>query len=333
MPVRKLFYTLKPVIPRTTQVFLRRKLVAKQRKKYAHMWPVLDAAKTAPESWPGWPQNKKFAFVLTHDVEWNGGQEKCLDLMRREQRLGFRSSFNFVPERYNVLPVVRDRLLENGFEVGVHGLLHDGKLYSSKEEFERRAVKINQYLREWGAAGFRSPAMHHNLDWLHQLDIEYDASTFDTDPFEPQADGVGTIFPFWVEAEQSQRGYVELPYTLAQDFTLFILMQETGIDIWKNKLDWIARHGGMVLVNTHPDYMAFNGHQLGLETFPIDLYLELLEYVRSEYAGQYWHALPKEVAAFVRSQRGMHDTAVERQTSPKPIFERIASTAHTEEIA
>ena len=30
------------------------------------------------------------------------------------------------------------------------------------------------------------------------LNIAYDASTFDTDPFEPQPDGVNTIFPFWV---------------------------------------------------------------------------------------------------------------------------------------
>ena len=40
--------------------------------------------------------------------------------------------------------------------------------------------------------------MQHNLQWLHALNAEYDSSTFDTDPFEPEPDGVGTIFPFWV---------------------------------------------------------------------------------------------------------------------------------------
>ena len=99
--------------------------------------------------------------------------------------------------------------------------------------------------------------MHHNLEWIHDLDIEY-ASTFDTDPFEPQSDGVGTIFPFWVSGNSNQKGYVELPYTLPQDFTLFILMKEKNIDIWKQKLDWIAENGGMALVNTHPDYMNFD---------------------------------------------------------------------------
>jgi len=46
--------------------------------------------------------------------------------------------------------------------------------------------------------GFRAPAMHDNLEWISELNLEYDLSTFDTDPFEPQSDGVGTIFPFKV---------------------------------------------------------------------------------------------------------------------------------------
>ena len=113
-----------------------------------------------------------------------------------EKELGFRSSFNFVPERYQVSSEIRDRLTSDGFEVGVHGLYHDGKLYKSRKIFRERSAQINQYMEEWKAVGFRSPAMHHNLDWLHDLNIEYDASTFDTDPFEPQSDGVRTIFPF-----------------------------------------------------------------------------------------------------------------------------------------
>ena len=38
--------------------------------------------------------------------------------------------------------------------------------------------------------------MHHNLDWISELEIDYDMSTFDTDPFEPMPQGAGTIFPF-----------------------------------------------------------------------------------------------------------------------------------------
>jgi hypothetical protein len=145
--------------------------------------------------------------------------------------------------------------------------------------------------------------MHHNLDWIGYLNIEYDASTFDTDPFEPQPDGMKTIFPFWVAGSNARRGYVELPYTLPQDFTLFVLMQEKTIDIWKRKLDWIAEIGGMALILTHPDHMSFSGRKLGPEEYPADYYSEFLEYIKLKYEGQYWHALPMEIARFWKKNR------------------------------
>jgi hypothetical protein len=217
--------------------------------------------------------------------------------MQVEEQFGFRSAFYFVPERYAVSPNLRINLVLRGFEVGVHGLNHDGKLYQSEEEFIKRAVRINQYLREWGCSGFRSPAMHHHLDWLGRLNIEYDASTFDTDPFEPQSDGMKTVFPFWVPRKREERGYIELPYTLSQDCTLFILMREKGINVWKEKLDWIAECGGMVHLITHPDYMGFNNRQT-FDTYPVERYAEFLRYITSKYEGQYWHALPRDVAGF-----------------------------------
>ena len=126
--------------------------------------------------------------------------------MELEMELGFRSSFNFIPEgNYRVPPALRDDLTRNGFEVGVHDLRHDGRLFRSVAEFQSRAMRINQYLRDWNAVGFRSGFMLHNLDWLHDLEIEYDMSTFDTDPFEPQPDGRNTIFPFWVPRPPAQR--------------------------------------------------------------------------------------------------------------------------------
>jgi hypothetical protein len=132
------------------------------------------------------------------------------------------------------------------------------------------------------------------------LDIEYDASTFDSDPFEPQPDGVTTIFPFWIEGTNGQRGYIELPYTLPQDFTLFIIMKEQNIDIWKRKLDWVAEKGGMVLLITHPDYMNFSKDRCGIEEYQMAFYKELLNYIKSKYEGQYWHVLPREMARFWR---------------------------------
>jgi len=128
------------------------------------------------------------------------------------------------------------------------------------------------------------------------LNVRYDSSTFDTDPFEPQPDGVDTIFPFWVP--RSGGGYVELPYTLTQDFTLLVLFGEKTTAIWERKLDWIAQNGGMVLINTHPDYMNFGGSGCDPGHFPAGLYEGFLKLLASKYEGRYWHALPKDMAEF-----------------------------------
>jgi glycosyltransferase involved in cell wall biosynthesis len=220
--------------------------------------------------------------------------------MNLELKHGFRSCFNFVPEgEYRTPDALRESLNQAGFEVGVHGLEHDGKLYSSKAKFASKAYRIKQYLQKWNASGFRSPLMQHRLGWLHALGVEYDTSTFDTDPFEPEPDGAGTIFPFWVPGPNGT-GYVDLPYTLVQDFNLFGVLREQNIDIWKRKVDWLVEHGGMVLLNTHPDYMCFDGEQQRDE-FPVALYEDLLRYIRERYEGSYWDALPRDVARYYRN--------------------------------
>ncbi len=299
----KTYYLLKPVIPRSAQLYARRKRIGLKLRSCSGIWPIDPASASPPENWSGWPDGKRFALVLTHDVDSRKSEEKCPDLMDLEKSLGFRSSFNFVIEN-RPKPELLDRLRQDGFEVGVHGLTHDGSLYRSRKTFLRQAAAINRQLKEWGAVGFRSPAMHHNLEWLLDLDIAYDSSTFDTDPFEPQSDGMGTIFPFLVSGDKGRAGYVELPYTLPQDFTLFILMREEDAGVWKRKLDWIADKGGMALLNTHPDYISFDPSEAGSEEYPSRHYADFLEYVRSRHEGNYWHPLPKELAGFWRERSG-----------------------------
>lgn len=261
-----------------------------------------------PEGWNGWPGDKRFALVLTHDVEGISGLKRCRRLMELELELGFRSSFNFIPEGgYPVSSDLRAELTRHGFEVGVHDLQHDGRLYKSRSDFNRKARRINHYLKEWKACGFRSGFMLHNLNWLHELDIQYDMSTFDTDPFEPQPEGRDTIFPFvvtrpvhsHVDVKSHPDSYVELPYTLPQDSTLFLLLREASPDIWIRKVEWIARHGGMALVNVHPDYLRFEDERRSRRTYPVEHYRRFLEHVRDHFEGQFWQPLPRDLANFV----------------------------------
>jgi hypothetical protein len=295
-----IFYFTKPIMPRSLQILLRRAYARLKLRACRHLWPIDHGAGQPPIDWTGWPKEKRFALVLTHDVDTAAGHDRCLQLADLEEEFGFRSCFNFVPKDYPVSPDLRRKLTERGFDVGVHGLVHDSKLFRSRKIFEERARLINQYLKEWGAAGFHSPSTLRNLSWIGELDIEYDGSTFDNDPFEPQPDGVRTIFPFWVAADSTEKGYVELPYTLPQDHCLFVILKARDIAIWKEKLDWIAAKGGMALLNSHPDYMNFENKKYGLEEYDSSMYMAFLQYAKSEYGGQYWHALPREIAQFWR---------------------------------
>jgi len=296
------YYQFKPLIPRRLQVLLRRALAKKKRADHQSVWPIDRNAAHPPDGWRGWPNGKKFAFVLNHDVDTARGHDRCLELKELESRLGFRSTFFFVPEGYRVSPGLRRRLRESGFDVGVHGLLHDGKMFRSRKIFHERAVRINDYIKEWKAVGFSSPSMHRNLAWIGELNIVYDISTFDTDPFEPQPQGAGTIFPFWVPRSSREEGYIELPYTLPQDHCLYIILGEDDNRIWKEKLDWIVENGGMALINSHPDYMNFNGGRGAFEEYPVSHYGDFLRYAKDRYEGRYWNALCSEIAAFWMGQ-------------------------------
>lgn len=298
------YFRIKPFIPRRLRLAVRRGHARGIIKQCDGVWPISESAGKPPQGWSGWKDGKQFAVVLTHDVESGVGLERVKDLAQLEIALGFRSSFNFIPEGTYEDPVeLRSWLEEKNFEVGVHDLNHDGRLYGSRDGFREKAKRINHYLEAWGAVGFRSGFMLRELGWIHDLNVVYDASTFDTDPFEPQPEGSHTIFPFEVKPEEdgAGSGYVELPYTLPQDSTLFLILGEESPEIWKRKLDWIAARGGLALVNIHPDYIDFSGKRTS-SSYPSSFLKEFLEYMVRKYKGKYWNPLAKELAVWYRRE-------------------------------
>jgi glycosyltransferase involved in cell wall biosynthesis len=175
--------------------------------------------------------------------------------------------------------------------------------------------------------------MLRNLEWFQQLDIQYDSSTFDTDPFEPQPDGSRTIFPFWVAGASDasvpqehrrgdgRNGYVELPYTLPQDSTLFLLLEERTTAVWRRKLAWLVERRGMAMVNVHPDYLRFEGDSEKRSTYPAELYASFLREVAGNYAGRYWPALPRQVADWYAANA----PRVAAPADPKPLAGKRAA--------
>ena len=299
---RKLYYFLKPLLPRFMTRILRQSLQRHHSLNFQLGWPIearyprfqfevlkniLDLSNSSSIDFHSfWPDKKRFAFVLTHDIEGRTGQQFVRAVADLEESFGFRSSFNFVPETYLVDRGLLNELHQRGFEVGIHGLKHDGQLFNSNKEFLHCAEKINHYLKEFEAVGFRAPFTIRNPEWLQALNIEYDLSFFDTDPFEPIPGGTMSIWPFFTGH------FVELPYTLVQDYTLISVLGEATPKIWLEKVDFIEKYHGMVLVNSHPDYLSQKNNW--------DVYHEFLIMMKNR--GEYWHALPRDVARWWRNR-------------------------------
>jgi len=231
-----------------------------------------------------WPQGREWALVLTHDVETAEGLSLLPVLRKVEEARGYVSSWNFVPKRYEVPQSLLKDLKNRGCEVGIHGLYHDGRDLESAHMLQERLPEMVRYAQQWGAAGFRSPATQRDWDLIATLPFDYDSSYPDTDPFEPQGGGCCS----WLPVMNGQ--IVELPITLAQDHTVFVILRMRDAKVWMDKAEALRRRGGMALILTHPDYV-----RLG----PIS---EAYEALLAQYADDktVWHALPGEVSRWWR---------------------------------
>jgi len=291
---KKLYYLLKPFIPRFMQIYLRQRSASNiKNNEYEGVESIY--LKTLKEelkkSKDGiyfiwfWKSDYKMASVITHDVETKYGFKNVLKLADIDEKYGFRSSFGFVPERYRIENNILNELKDRGFEVAIHGLKHDGKLFNSKKVFNKRISKIEKYSEQWQMKGFRSPSLIRNADWMEVLSFEWDSSFPDWDPYEPQPGGSKTVFPFFISKRT-----VELPVTMLQDHTLFEILGKKDIELWKKKIEYIESLNGLINIVVHPDYIFKNNR--------IDYYCQYLEFIKSK--NKVWHTLPRDVADWWR---------------------------------
>lgn len=298
---KKVYYLLKPLIPQFLSKQMRCiqiKFANHTQREYEH-WPIdsryvdfvesiiknvmniLGVTELSFIHW--WKNGKRSAFVLTHDVECEQSQQYVMKLAKLEHAMGFRSCFHFVGDRYPICWDVIDGLKEMGFEIGIHGLKHDGKLFLSPQITRKRMQRINDCACSMDAAMFRAPMTIRDPFQMQMLDLPYDLSFFDTDPFEPMPGGVMSIWPFNI-------GHlIELPYTLVQDYTLFELLKQNDFLYWQKKVIYLMEHFGMILLDSHPDYLQSPHH--------FKVYQQFLESM-CELQSEVWHALPSEVGAW-----------------------------------
>jgi hypothetical protein len=240
-----------------------------------------------------WPDGASSCVTMTHDVETEAGRDYCPELMNVDDAFGVKAAFGIVPEeRYEVSTSLLEAIRNRGFEVAVQDLNHDGRLFDSREEFLRRADLINRYGREYRAKGFRAAVLYRKPEWYDALDFSFDMSIPNVAHLDPQHGGCCTVMPYFIG------NILELPVTTTQDYTLFHVLNELSIDLWKTQIDLILKKNGLLSFIVHPDYI--------IEPEKLSIYEALLGCLRA-FAEKVpiWFALPFEVDSWWRARSKM----------------------------
>jgi len=240
-----------------------------------------------------WPEGASSCAIMTHDVESTLGQGFCAKLMDIDDAFGIKASFQVVPEeRYVVTADFLDSIRRRGFEVAVHDLNHDGHLYRNRDQFLERAAKINAYGQKYEADGFRAGVLYRKQVWYDALKFAYDMSVPNVARLDPQRGGCCTVMPYFLGE------ILELPVTTVQDYTLFYILNDYSIDLWKQQTETIMQKHGLLSFIVHPDYIVQPREQ--------SIYKELLAflvYLKQEKC--VWTTTPSELNRWWRQRAEM----------------------------
>ena len=304
--VGRVYYLVRPLLPVKVRRYLQKARLRSWRDLKFPQWPVdrtvdnvmadllllsrrAHRVERIPFIW-FWPDGATGAAVVTHDVETASGRDSSATLMDIDDSFGIKAAFEVVPEkRYEVAPTYIDSIRNRGFEVAVHDLDHDGHLFGDPKTFYERAAHINSYGKRFRAEGFRAAVLYRNQDWYDALDFSYDSSVPNVAHLDPQRGGCCTVMPYFVGK------LVELPVTTIQDYTLFHILNDYSIGIWKQQTELILKSHGLINVIVHPDYST-----TGRERAVYEQFLSHLAKLRDERG--VWTALPKDVARWWRQR-------------------------------
>jgi len=307
--MRRLYYWVRPFLPGSIRRQVQRLYLSDWKKIHFPHWPVdrtverflerlltlcmqARAVHTAPFVW-FWPDGATSSTIMTHDVEYLAGRNFCSRLMDLDDSVGIKSAFQIVPEgRYPVAEGLLEEIRSRGFEINVHDLDHRGRLFSSREDFFHSAERINAYGSQYGALGFRSGGLYRNQAWFDALDFDYDMSVPSVGHLDPQRGGCCSLMPFFIGR------ILELPLTTIQDYSLFHILNDYSIDVWKHQLASITEQHGLASFIVHPDYIIAKQPRTTYQTL-----LEHLARVREE--GRTWITLPREVNRWWRERSQM----------------------------
>jgi len=212
------------------------------------------AAPVPPEHRWTWPGGKGCAMVLSHDTDTAGQSAGIALLTGVADKRKIRSTISFVGSYLFHYESLIAELSGRGFDVALHDVKHDNRIaFLDKEQIKARLQPAVAMRERFHLSGFRSPSWYTSLNlWgaLTELGFLYDMSVLDTwSFFQHQRNyGVATFYPFMVN------NLVIFPNTIPFEMPwMFGYKPDDTLSFWRPKFDFIARTGGLIMFNAHPD--------------------------------------------------------------------------------
>ncbi|MBI5247799.1 MAG: DUF2334 domain-containing protein [Elusimicrobia bacterium] len=248
-----------------------------------------------------WPQGKKYAFIVTHDVDsaWLYKDDNLAGFMKMEGDMGVPGAWYFVNNLYEHDYAKIDRLVAGGHEIGLHGDNHDHKIsFLSDAEIEKRLSGCRKLIDRYRITGYRAPHYLRTPRFYEHLKryVRYDTSMHDaynpTSKVSLMREGCSSLLPFTLSDDQES--LLELPITIPEDYELYD--PEAGASsVIEGQLAQIAevkRRGGLANLVIHPE-PHFTGRKPCFEAFT-----EVLRSVSKD--PECWIVLPRDLNDYWR---------------------------------
>ena len=242
-----------------------------------------------------WPNNKKCAFISTHDIDSAFGQEYIESFFNIEKKLNIRSTNFWVTNLYKLNHDLLKSAFEAGFEIGLHDYNHDGRLAMlKKEEIKKRIDLSKDFITEYSVTGIRSPGFLRSVNFYSAIKdlFNYDMSIVDYSFLFPfSGDGCRTSLPLYLN------NLLLIPNSLIRDGEALALGLKTKeiFNVWLKKYEWLKSKKSLSVLLTHPD-KEFSGSKEMLS-----VYKDFLEYVAND--NECWITTAKDLSNHMNKKK------------------------------
>ncbi len=240
-------YQLNEVLIRLRNRYCRTKNLPDELKSAQALNRFIQSSCASLPDWNG----KKSVICLSHDIDYSDCWNFLPELSDIERSYGLRSTINVLTHGdYRIKHSLLNDLVNEGFEIGLHGKRHDIALAYRKKTDIRRAIHQSLEKLSLPVKGFRSPALSMSVQLLEVLE----ESGFSYDSSVPLLNPYGASTEFCYPFRFPKQAITEIPLGIQDDilFRALRLSDDAALSVSRQYIEKTMRLGGIMVINTHP---------------------------------------------------------------------------------